>query len=122
MQKTFIHYLFVFCTNGKKRLLLAEIHADFASLAYKFCYELGYELCSLQITEDFIVSMEVKTEVSDESPHTFITNFKAYMGGELRKKYSFLKTRTPGMWTRQHLIQTIGQAQPDLISDFVDAQ
>jgi putative transposase len=122
MSKNILHYLFVFCTKYKKKLLIEELHPDFLNLTYKYCYENDLELVSLNIRDGHTVIIEIKTELSKESPHIIIANLKAYLFGELKKKYSYLTTKTPSLWTRESFIQTIGKTIETEIDDFIDNQ
>lgn len=122
MSKNILHYLFVFCTKYKKKLLLEELHPDFLNLTYKYCYENDLELVSLNIRDNHTVILEIKTEVSKESPHLIVANLKAYLFGELKKKYSYLTSKTPSLWTRESFIQTLGSTIETEIDDFIDIQ
>lgn len=122
MSKNILHYLFVFCTKYKKKLLLEELHPDFLNLTYKYCYENDLELVSLNIRDNQTVILEIKTEVSKESPHLIVANLKAYLFGELKKKYSYLTSKTPSLWTRESFIQTLGSTIETEIDDFIDIQ
>jgi putative transposase len=122
MSKNILHYLFVFCTKYKKKLLLEELHPDFLNLTYKYCYENDLELVSLNIRDNHTVILEIKTEVSKESPHLIVANLKAYLFGELKKKYSYLTSKTPSLWTRESFIQTLGSTIETEIDDFIDNQ
>jgi putative transposase len=122
MSKNILHYLFVFCTKYKKKLLLTELHPDFLNLTYKYCYENDLELVSLNIRDAHTVILEIKTEVSKESPHLIVANLKAYLFGELKRKYSYLTSKTPSLWTREAFIQTLGSTIETEIDDFIDNQ
>jgi putative transposase len=122
MSKNILHYLFVFCTKYKKKLLLEELHPDFLNLTYKYCYENDLELVSLNIRDSHTVIIEIKTEVSKESPYLIVANLKAYLFGELKKKYSYLTSKTPSLWTREVFVQTIGKTIETEIDDFIDSQ
>ena len=122
MSKNILHYLFVFCTKYKKKLLLEELHPDFLNLTYKYCYENDLELVSLNIRDSHTVIIEIKTELSKESPHLIIANLKAFLFGELKKKYSYLTTKTPSLWTREVFVQTLGSTIESEIDDFIDNQ
>jgi putative transposase len=122
MSKNILHYLFVFCTKYKKKLLLEELHPDFLNLTYKYCYENDLELVSLNIRDNHTVILEIKTEVSKESPHLIVANMKAYLFGELKKKYGYLTTKTPSLWTREVFVQTLGSTLESEIDDFIDNQ
>jgi REP element-mobilizing transposase RayT len=102
--------------------LIEELHPDFLNLTYKYCYENDLELVSLNIRDGHTVIIEIKTELSKESPHIIIANLKAYLFGELKKKYSYLTTKTPSLWTRESFIQTIGKTIETEIDDFIDNQ
>jgi putative transposase len=118
MSKNILHYFFVFCTKYKKKLLLEELHPDFLNLTYKYCYENDLELVSLNIRDSHTVIIEIKTELSKESPHLIIANLKAFLFGELKKKYSYLTTKTP----REVFVQTLGSTLESEIDDFIDNQ
>ena len=122
MSKNILHYRFVFCTKYKKKLLLEELHPDFLNLTYKYCYENELELVTLDIQNSHTVILEIKTEVSKESPHLIVANLKAYLFGELKKKYSYLTTKTPSLWTRESFIQTLGSVLEIDMDDFIDSQ
>jgi putative transposase len=122
MSKNILHYLFVFCTKYKKKLLLEGLHPDFLNLTYKYCYENDLELVSLNIRDNHTVILEIKTEVSKESPHLIVANLKAYLFGELKKKYNYLTSKTPSLWTREVFIQTLGSTIETEIDDFIDNQ
>jgi REP element-mobilizing transposase RayT len=122
MSKNILHYLFVFCTKYKKKLLIEELYPDFLNLTYKYCYENDLELVSLNIRDSHTVIIEIKTELSKESPHIIIANLKAFLFGELKKKYLYLTTKTPSLWTREVFVQTIGKTIETEIDDFIDSQ
>lgn len=122
MSKNILHYLFVFCTKYKKKLLLEELHPDFLNLTYKYCYENDFKLVSLNIRDNNTVIIEIETEKSKESPYLIIANLKAFLFGELKRKYSYLTTKTPSLWTRESLIQTIGIVLETEIDDFIAIQ
>jgi putative transposase len=122
MIKNNLHYLFVFCTKYKKKLLLEELHSDFLNLTYKYCYENDLVLVSINIRDTHTVILEIETKVSNESPHIIIANLKAYLFGELKKKYTYLTTKTPSLWTRETYIQTLGTTIEERIDDFIDSQ
>ena len=122
MSKNILHYRFVFCTKYKKKLLLEELHPDFLNLTYKYCYENELKLVTLDIQNSHTVILEIKTEMSKESPHLIVANLKAYLFGELKKKYSYLTTKTPSLWTRESFIQTLGSVLEIDTDDFIDSQ
>ncbi len=101
---------------------MEELHPDFLNLTYKYCYENELELLSLNIRDNHTVIIEIKTELSKESPHIIIANLKAFLFGELKKKYSYLTTKTPSLWTREVFIQTIGNNNEAEVNDFIDNQ
>lgn len=119
MEENILHYLFVFCTKYKKTLLTEELHPDILNFTYKYCYENSLALISLNVREKHTIILEIKTEVTNESPHVIITNLKSYIAGELKKKHAQLKTKTPSLWTREHFIQTLGTKQDDDIETFI---
>jgi putative transposase len=122
MKKNILRYLFVFCTKYKKKILSEELHPDFLNLTYKYCYENELELLSLNIRDAHTVIIEIKTEVSKESPHNILTNLKGYLYAELKKRHPYLKTKTPSLWTVESYIQTLGTTEEVGIDDFIDSQ
>ena len=122
MNKNILRYLFVFCTKYKKKILSEELHPDFLNLTYKYCYENELELVSLNIRDAHTVIIEIKTEVSKESPHIILTNLKGYLYAELKKKHTYLKTKTPSLWNIDAYIQTLGTTEEAGIDNFIDSQ
>ena len=56
------------------------------------------------------------------SPHWIVQQLKGYTSHELRKEFSYLKSRLPTLWTRSYYVESCGHISEQTIKRYIEEQ
>lgn len=113
------HYHVVWCT--KYRLDLLKDGAD--ERLKEIIYQVVQEFDSI-VEEVEVMEYHVHLILScyPHITHKIIRTMKGRSSRILREEFSFIKSRTPSLWTRSYFISTTGGAQLSTIKQYVQNQ
>jgi len=113
------HYHVAWCTKYKLELLKDGADEHLKEIIYDVAQEFDAVIEELEITKDHV---HLILSCYPHIAHKIIRTMKGRSSSLLREEYSFIKTKTPSLWTRRYFIATTGDVQLSTVKQYIESQ
>jgi len=113
------HYHVAWCTKYKLELLKDGADDRLKEIIYDVAQDFDAVVEELEITKDHV---HLILSCYPHITHKIIRTMKGRSSRLLREEYSFIKTKTPSLWTRRYFIATTGDVQLSTIKQYIESQ
>ncbi len=112
-----VQFHLVWCTKYRRRVLINNFAEDLKQILINICLENKWEIIELEVMPEHVhIFVKVDTK---SSVHRIISQLKGKSSFLLRKKYIWLKSKLPCLWTRNYYCDSIGNANLDTIKKYI---
>lgn len=115
-----IGYHIIWCPKYRRKVLTDEVELRLKELLNFKATELGLIIEKMEVMPDH-VHLFVKAPPT-ASPHWIVQQLKGYTSHELRKEFSYLKSRLPTLWTRSYYVESCGHISEQTIKRYIEEQ
>jgi len=113
-------YHVVWCTKYRRKILDGTTQLDLKNIIVNVCADRDCEIAALETTENHV---HLLVEVDPQyGIHRLIKEIKGKSSHTLRRKYKYLRTRVPSLWTNSYFVSTVGGAPLEKIKEYVENQ
>lgn len=113
------HYRIVWCTKYRLKLLVDGADEELKRIVEEVACENSASVEEVEVMPDYI---HVLLECNPHRVGKIIRTMKGRSSRVLREKYSFIKSRTPSLWTRSYFVATTGGASLDIVKKYIENQ
>lgn len=113
------HYHVVWCTKYRLNLLKDGADERLKEIIYQVVQEFDSTVEEVEVMEYHV---HLVLSCYPHITHKIIRTMKGRSSRILREEFSFIKSRTPSLWTRSYFISTTGGAQLSTIKQYVQNQ
>lgn len=113
------HYHIVWCTKYRLDLLKDGADERLKEIIHQVAQEFDASVEELEVMEDHV---HLLLSCYPHIAHKIVRMMKGRSSRVLREEFSFVKSRTPSLWTRSYFIATTGGAQLNTIKQYVQDQ
>ena len=113
------HYHIAWCTKYKLDLLKNGADDRLKEIIYQVAQEFDAVIEELEVMEDHV---HLLLSCYPHITHKIVRVIKGRSSRVLREEFSFVKSRTPSLWTRRYFIATTGDDQLSTIKEYVQNQ
>ena len=113
-------YHVVWCTKYRLKLLDKGVDIRLKEIIMDIAIEKEWEIKSLEVMPDH-VHVFVKANTKD-SPSHIANQLKGKTANILRSEFSFLRSRTPTLWTRSYFAESVGNMSQGVIEKYINNQ
>lgn len=113
------HYHIVWCTKYRLDLLKDGADERLKEIIHQVAQEFDASVEELEVMEDHV---HLLLSCYPHVTHKIVRMMKGRSSRVLREEFSFVKSRTPSLWTRSYFIATTGGAQLNTIKQYVQDQ
>lgn len=113
------HYHIAWCTKYKLDLLKNGADERLKEIIYQVAQEFDAIIEELEVMEDHV---RIILSCYPHITHKIVRIMKGRSSRLLREEFSFVKSRTPSLWTRRYFIATTGGDQLSTIKEYVQNQ
>ena len=115
-----IGYHIIFCPKYRRKVLVDGVDVLLKKLIIEKAKMHRFEIEKMEVMPDH-VHLFVKSNPK-LSAHSLIAKLKGYSSFMLRKKFPYLKSRLPCMWTRSYFCETIGHISEETVKKYIEQQ
>jgi putative transposase len=113
-------YHIVWCPKYRRKVLIDGVDARLKEIISEVCIETSSELLELEVMPDHVhVLVECDPQFGIAK---LVRYFKGRSSRLLRKKYPWLKSRLPTLWTNSYFCSTVGGAPIAVIKKYIEDQ
>lgn len=113
-------YHVVWCPKYRRRVLVDGVDVDLAPIVREVCSENRAELLEMEIMPEHVhLLVEVDPVIGI---HRLVKRIKGRSSRILRKRYKFLRSRIPALWTNSYFVSTVGGAPLEVIKQYIEGQ
>ena len=113
------HYHIAWCTKYKLDLLKDGADDSLKEIIYQVAQEFDAVIEELEVMEDHV---HIILSCYPHITHKIVRIMKGRSSRVLREEFSFVKSRTPSLWTRRYFIATTGGDQLSIIKQYIENQ
>ena len=113
------HYHIAWCTKYKLDLLKDGADDRLKEIIYQVAQEFDAVIEELEVMEDHV---HMILSCYPHITHKIVRIMKGRSSRVLREEFSFVKSRTPSLWTRRYFIATTGGDQLSIIKQYIENQ
>ena len=114
-----LHYHIVFCPKYR-RPVLDRLESELRELFEEKAKELNVKLEAMEIMPDHVHLFVSASPVI--TPQLIVNQMKGYTSHVLRKRYDWLRSRLPTLWTRSYYIGSAGEVSQKTIMKYIENQ
>lgn len=113
------HYHVVWCTKYRLDLLKDGADDMLKNIVYQVASEMQAEVEEVEVMPDHI---HILLNCHPDYVCRIIRKMKGRSSRMLRDNFSFIKSRTPSLWTRSYYVATSGGATLNTIKKYISSQ
>lgn len=113
------HYHIVWCTKYRLNLLKNGADERLKEIVHQVAQEFDANIEELEVMEDHI---HILLSCYPHILNKIVRTMKGRSSRMLREEFSFVKSRTPSLWTRSYFVATTGGAQLSTIKKYIENQ
>jgi putative transposase len=115
-----LKYHFVWCPKYRKPVLVGQVEKRLRQLLYQKAKELDAEIHALEIMPDH-VRMFVESDPRLAPAH-LAAQFKGFTSHELRREFSWLRSKLPSLWSRSYYVGSMGAVSESTVRRYIANQ
>ncbi len=113
-------YHVIFCPKYRRQVLINGVDTELKTIIKKVCTENEVEVFEIEVMPDHV---HILVEVDPQfGVHRIIKRIKGYSSRILRKKFKWLCSRLPTLWTNSYFVSTVGGAPMEVIKQYIESQ
>lgn len=110
----------IWCSKYRKKVLVGDIEKRLKELLLQKAKENDWQIENMEVMPDH-VRIFIKTTPSD-SPALVAAQLKGFTSHQLRKEFTYLRSKLPTLWTRSYYAESVGHISEDTIKKYIDEQ
>lgn len=113
-------YHVVWCPKYRRSVLVDGADEALKRIIERVCLVRDANLIELEVMPDHV---HLLVDVDPQyGIHRLIKEIKGLSSHELRKRFAFLKSRLPTLWTNSYFVSTVGGAPLSVIKQYIENQ
>lgn len=115
-----LSYHIIWCPKYRKKVLVGDIEKRLKELLLQKAKENDWQIDNMEVMPDH-VHIFIKTTPSD-SPALVAAQLKGFTSNQLRKEFTYLRSKLPTLWTRSYYAESVGHISEEAIKKYIDEQ
>ena len=110
----------VFCPKYRRKLLVAPIDRRIKEMILEKQDQYSDTVVEMEVMPDHVhLLLDVDPRVGIDR---VVRKIKGYTAHRIRQEYPRIRTRLPSLWTRSHLIASVGSVSLQTVKQYIEEQ
>jgi putative transposase len=115
-----VNYHIVFCPKYRKPILTNDLQEDLIKIIHDIAAKYEFKIETYEIMPDYIrLFISAKPNIA---PHVIVKRLKGASSNFLRKKYLYVRTKMPCLWSSSYYIGTVGNVSESVVKLYIENQ